>query len=77
MERNEAVRVSANGCSGCGISNLWEQACGRSDGTREAPEPRVALYAMETGMNVHWIDLAQDRDKWRAVVNTVMNLRGP
>jgi hypothetical protein len=24
-----------------------------------------------------WIDLAQDRDKWRALVNTIMNLRIP
>jgi hypothetical protein len=23
-----------------------------------------------------WIDLAQDRNQWRALVNTVMNLRG-
>jgi hypothetical protein len=27
------------------------------------------------GMN--WIDLAQNRDQWRALVNTVMNLRVP
>jgi hypothetical protein len=30
----------------------------------------------ETGWGgVDWIDLAQDRDRWRALVNTVMNLR--
>jgi transposase len=28
-----------------------------------------------TGMD--WIDLARDRDQWRALVNTVMNLRVP
>jgi hypothetical protein len=26
---------------------------------------------------VDWIDLAQDRDQWRALVNTVMNLTAP
>jgi hypothetical protein len=26
---------------------------------------------------MEWIDQAQDRDQWRALVNTVMNLRVP
>jgi hypothetical protein len=26
---------------------------------------------------MHWIHLAQDRDQWRALVNTVMNLQVP
>jgi hypothetical protein len=26
---------------------------------------------------VEWIDMAQDRDKWRTLVNKVLNLRVP
>jgi hypothetical protein len=33
------------------------------------------IYFGWDGMN--WIDLAQNRDQWRALVNTVMNLRVP
>jgi hypothetical protein len=39
-------------------------------------EDNIRLNLRETGWKgVVWIHLAQDRDRWRAVVNTIMNLR--
>jgi hypothetical protein len=29
------------------------------------------------GVGIDWIDMAQDRDRWPALVNAVMNLQVP
>jgi hypothetical protein len=55
---------------------------GKPDGKRPPEKPRrrweveIKLDLVEIGSGgVEWIHLAQDRDRWRTVVNAVMNLR--
>jgi hypothetical protein len=57
---------------------------GRPEGRRPLGRPRrrsednIKMDLGEIGFgDVDWIDLAQDRDRWRDLVNTVMNLRVP
>jgi hypothetical protein len=41
-------------------------------------DDNIKMDLREVGWRgMDWINLAQDRDRWRALVNTVMNLRVP
>jgi hypothetical protein len=61
----------------------WEDL---SEGRRPLGRPRhkweviIKMDLQEVGWGgggMDWIDMAQDRDRWRALVNAVMNRRVP
>jgi hypothetical protein len=62
--------------------NVYRVLVGKPDGNRPLERPRsrwedgIKMDLRDIGLGgVKWIHLAQDRDRWRAVVNAVMNLR--
>jgi hypothetical protein len=61
---------------------VYKVLVGKPEGRRPLGRPRrrwedeIRMDLRETGLGgVDWIRLSQDRDRWRAVVSAVMNLR--
>jgi hypothetical protein len=56
----------------------WESQKRPLERRRRRWADNIKLDLRETGWGgKDWIDLDQDRDQWKALVNTVMNLRVP
>jgi hypothetical protein len=65
------------------MRNTYNILVGKPEGTRPLGrrghrEDNIKIYLREVRLKVvGWIHLAQDTDQWRALVNTIMNLRFP
>jgi hypothetical protein len=64
--------------------NVYRLLVGKPEGRRPLGRPRcrwmdnIKIDLLEIRVSVvNWVGLAQDRYRWRALVNSVMNLRVP
>ena len=57
---------------------IYRVLVGKPERPRRRWEDNTKMDLQEVGYgDMDWIELAQDRDRWRALVNAVLNLRVP
>jgi hypothetical protein len=64
------------------IRSVCKVSVGKSEWKRSLGRPRHRWEdnrtdLREIGRGVDWMHLGQDRNQWRAILNTVMNVRVP
>jgi hypothetical protein len=77
------ARISTKLRNPSAIYSAYGDLVGKPEGKKSLGRPRrmwedIKIDLRKIGWrSIDWIDLAQGRNQWRALVNTVMNLRVP